>query len=103
MGLLKKERVMWLKQLALMQVRRGADRAEIYSLAFCPNAHWLAASSDKGTIHVFGLKVDSRSPTIDNLHPVPQSNRSNSNSSAMSSFKFIRGKTLIVFKEQTHK
>ncbi|CAN6979019.1 unnamed protein product [Brassica rapa subsp. trilocularis] len=41
------------------EVRRGADRAEIYSLAFSSNAEWLAVSSDKGTVHVFGLKVNS--------------------------------------------
>uniref|UniRef100_A0A7N0UGX8 Autophagy-related protein 18a n=1 Tax=Kalanchoe fedtschenkoi TaxID=63787 RepID=A0A7N0UGX8_KALFE len=54
----------------LQEVRRGADRAEIYSLAFSPTAHWLAVSSDKGTVHVFGLKVDSSSPgsgTINDL------------------------------------
>lgn len=39
----------------LHEVRRGADRAEIYSLAFSPTAEWLAVSSDKGTIHVFSL------------------------------------------------
>ncbi|KAL6516011.1 Autophagy-related protein 18a [Orobanche gracilis] len=43
----------------LQEVRRGVDRAEIYSLAFSPTAQWLAVSSDKGTIHVFGLKVNS--------------------------------------------
>ncbi|KAK7269355.1 hypothetical protein RIF29_22080 [Crotalaria pallida] len=43
----------------LQEVRRGADRAEIYSLAFSPTAQWLAVSSDKGTVHVFNLKVDS--------------------------------------------
>lgn len=39
-----------------MQLRRGAERADIYSIAFNANAHWLAVSSDKGTVHVFGLK-----------------------------------------------
>ncbi|KAL7151222.1 hypothetical protein ABFS83_04G017000 [Erythranthe nasuta] len=43
----------------LQEVRRGADRAEIYSLAFSPTAQWLVVSSDKGTVHVFGLKVNS--------------------------------------------
>ncbi|KAM7501259.1 hypothetical protein LguiB_000163 [Lonicera macranthoides] len=42
----------------LQEVRRGADRAEIYSLAFSSNAQWLAVSSDKGTVHVFSLKVN---------------------------------------------
>ena len=41
----------------MREVRRGSDPARIYSLAFskeeCPE--WLAASSDKGTVHVFSL------------------------------------------------
>ncbi|KAF9608518.1 hypothetical protein IFM89_009884 [Coptis chinensis] len=42
----------------LREFRRGADRAEIYSLAFSPSpAQWLGLSSDKGTVHVFSLKV----------------------------------------------
>eukprot|EP00850_Spirogloea_muscicola_P005106 SM000023S07562 [mRNA] locus=s23:174039:176385:+ [translate_table: standard] len=40
----------------LQELRRGADRAEIYSLSFSPTAQWLALSSDKGTVHVFALK-----------------------------------------------
>ncbi|KAI7747696.1 hypothetical protein M8C21_029034 [Ambrosia artemisiifolia] len=39
----------------LREVRRGADRAEIYSLSFSPTAEWLVVSSDKGTIHVFSV------------------------------------------------
>ncbi|WOL10344.1 autophagy-related protein [Canna indica] len=42
----------------LQEVRRGADRAEIYSLAFSSNMQWLAVSSDKGTVHVFSLKIN---------------------------------------------
>ncbi|PKU77883.1 autophagy-related protein 18d-like [Dendrobium catenatum] len=41
----------------LQEVRRGADRAEIYSIAFSPNVQWLAISSDKGTVHIFNLRV----------------------------------------------
>lgn len=40
----------------LQEVRRGADRAEIFSISFSGNAQWLAVSSDKGTVHVFSLK-----------------------------------------------
>lgn len=40
----------------LQELRRGADSAEIYSIAFNFNSAWLAVSSDKGTIHVFKLK-----------------------------------------------
>ncbi len=39
--------------IMLRELRRGTDRAEIYSLAFNPAATYLACSSDKGTIHVF--------------------------------------------------
>ncbi len=38
--------------------RRGADRAEIYSICFSPNSHFLACSSDKCTVHVFALTAD---------------------------------------------
>ncbi|GAA0172501.1 scaffold/adaptor protein [Lithospermum erythrorhizon] len=41
----------------LQEVRRGVDKANIYSLSLSPNAQWLVVSSDKGTIHVFTLRV----------------------------------------------
>jgi len=40
----------------LQELRRGADRAAIYSISFSPSTQWLVLSSDKGTVHVFGLK-----------------------------------------------
>ncbi|MED6111803.1 Autophagy- protein 18a [Stylosanthes scabra] len=46
----------------LQEVRRGANVAEIFSLAFSSAAQWLAVSSDKGTVHVFSLKVNSNVP-----------------------------------------
>jgi len=39
------------------QVRRGLDPAEIHSIALSPNLQWLAVCSDKGTLHVFSLRV----------------------------------------------
>ncbi|CAM6082963.1 unnamed protein product [Calypogeia fissa] len=48
----------------LQELRRGADRAEIYSLAFAQNAQWLALSSDKGTVHVFSLRAGSGTEDI---------------------------------------
>lgn len=33
------------------------DRADIYSIALSPNVQWLAVSSDKGTVHIFSLRV----------------------------------------------
>ncbi|AQK98323.1 Autophagy-related protein 18a [Zea mays] len=55
----------------LQEVRRGADRAEIYSLAFSNNLQYLAVSSDKGTIHVFNLKINVGSTANDKPIPAP--------------------------------
>eukprot|EP00262_Sarcandra_glabra_P001582 TRINITY_DN11716_c0_g1_i1.p1 TRINITY_DN11716_c0_g1~~TRINITY_DN11716_c0_g1_i1.p1 ORF type:complete len:425 (-),score=46.77 TRINITY_DN11716_c0_g1_i1:367-1641(-) len=41
----------------LQEVRRGVDRAEIYSIALSPTVQWLAVSSDKCTVHIFSLRV----------------------------------------------
>ncbi|KAL3650367.1 Autophagy-related protein 18d [Castilleja foliolosa] len=41
----------------LQEVRRGTDKADIYSIALSPNVQWLAVSSDKGTVHIFSLRV----------------------------------------------
>lgn len=41
----------------LQEVRRGLDKAEICSIALSPNVQWLAVSSDKGTVHIFNLRV----------------------------------------------
>ncbi|RYQ90364.1 hypothetical protein Ahy_B09g096484 isoform G [Arachis hypogaea] len=73
----------------LQEVRRGADRAEIYSLAFSPTAQWLAVSSDKGTVHVFNLKVDSGLLGLDRSNSSSESNPSSP--TAVSSLKFMKG------------
>jgi WD40 repeat protein len=39
----------------LQELRRGAEKAEIYSVAFDFNSNFLACSSDRGTIHIFSL------------------------------------------------
>jgi WD40 repeat protein len=39
----------------LQEVRRGAEKAEIYSLAFDPTTKFIACSSDRGTVHIFSL------------------------------------------------
>ncbi|KAL3623861.1 Beta-galactosidase 12 [Castilleja foliolosa] len=70
------------------KVRRGADRAEIYSLAFSPTAQWLAVSSDKGTVHVFGLKATSGNVGKERSNS-PEPNPSAGTSS--SSLSFIKG------------
>jgi len=39
----------------LNELRRGVDRAEIYSIAFNQDSTRLCVSSDKGTVHIFNL------------------------------------------------
>uniref|UniRef100_A0A0E0LPL3 Anaphase-promoting complex subunit 4 WD40 domain-containing protein n=1 Tax=Oryza punctata TaxID=4537 RepID=A0A0E0LPL3_ORYPU len=41
----------------LQEMRRGSDRADIYSIAFSTDSEWLAVSSDKGTVHVFRINI----------------------------------------------
>ncbi|CAA0834493.1 Autophagy-related protein 18d [Striga hermonthica] len=41
----------------LQEVRRGLDTADIYSIALSSDVRFLAVSSDKGTVHVFSLRV----------------------------------------------
>lgn len=40
----------------IQELRRGADKAEVYSIAFSAGATMLACTSDKGTVHIFRLK-----------------------------------------------
>jgi WD40 repeat protein len=76
----------------LLQVRRGADRAEIYSLAFSSNLQYLAVSSDKGTIHVFNLKINVGLTTNDKPLPAPEPDVPHMSPS----FSFIKGKFLLL-------
>ncbi|KAK6925435.1 WD40 repeat [Dillenia turbinata] len=46
-----------LEENLIVEVRRGVDKAAIYSIAFSPDVQWLAVSSDKGTVHIFSLRV----------------------------------------------
>ncbi|XP_038988698.1 autophagy-related protein 18a isoform X2 [Phoenix dactylifera] len=71
----------------LQELRRGADRAEIYSLAFSANMQWLAVSSDKGTVHVFNLKVNLGLTGNDRPRPAPEPNPP----AITSSLSFIKG------------
>jgi WD40 repeat protein len=43
------------KGTKLQEVRRGVDRAEIYSLCFSHDGKFFVTSSDKGTVHIFAL------------------------------------------------
>ncbi|KAL4324078.1 hypothetical protein GQ457_11G010520 [Hibiscus cannabinus] len=73
----------------IQEVRRGSDRAEIYSLAFSSTAQWLAVSSDKGTVHVFSLKVDSA--VLGDDRSTSATDSPVSNQSALSSLGILKG------------
>ncbi|KAJ0977701.1 hypothetical protein J5N97_013175 [Dioscorea zingiberensis] len=66
--------------MLLQEVRRGADRAEIHSLAFSANMQWLVVSSDKGTVHVFSLKVNLGLTGSEKPRPSPEPNSPPANS-----------------------
>lgn len=44
----------------LQEVRRGTEKADIYSIAFSPDSRFFCTSSDKGTIHIFALNNDTQ-------------------------------------------
>nr|CAD1841833.1 unnamed protein product [Ananas comosus var. bracteatus] len=54
----------------LQEVRRGLDAADIYSIVLSPNVQWLAVSSDRGTIHVFNLRVRAGGDDAPDQHAV---------------------------------
>ena len=63
----------------LRELRRGADRAEIYSLSFTPTSSFLACSSDKGTIHIFSLTGNLTASTDNNNNNSNNNNNNNNN------------------------
>ncbi|OLY81614.1 WD repeat domain phosphoinositide-interacting protein 3 [Smittium mucronatum] len=71
----------------LYELRRGVDRANIYSLAFSSDASRLCVSSDKGTVHIFNLMGDNSSP---NNNP-DQSSVTHSRGNRQSSLSFFKG------------
>ncbi|GAB4829844.1 Autophagy- protein 18a [Ancistrocladus abbreviatus] len=75
----------------MLQLTRSGElrTAEMYSLAFSSTAQRLALSSDKGTVHVFSLKVNSGTPTNDNLLSASENNATVA--TAGPSLSFIRG------------
>ncbi|KAL8600879.1 hypothetical protein ACOMHN_045017 [Nucella lapillus] len=44
-----------------LELRRGCDSAIVYSISFSPCDQFLSACSDKGTVHVFGIRDSSSS------------------------------------------
>jgi WD40 repeat protein len=66
----------------LHELRRGSDKAEIFSICFNQNSKLLACSSDRKTIHVFSLakiekiKVRSEENKNSTVPEVPENSKS---------------------------
>ena len=43
---------------ALQELRRGSDKAIIYCIAIDPASQYMACTSDKGTVHIWGLSKE---------------------------------------------
>ncbi|KAK9844455.1 hypothetical protein WJX74_002757 [Apatococcus lobatus] len=73
----------------LQELRRGADPARIYSLAFSKGNQpdWLAVSSDKGTVHVFSLQP--RSPATDLSSLAARQDNDNTAKNPVSPISFV--------------
>eukprot|EP01095_Lingulamoeba_sp_RSL-Kostka_P006387 TRINITY_DN199_c0_g1_i1.p1 TRINITY_DN199_c0_g1~~TRINITY_DN199_c0_g1_i1.p1 ORF type:complete len:372 (+),score=128.60 TRINITY_DN199_c0_g1_i1:73-1188(+) len=65
----------------LKELRRGADKAEIYSLVFHPQSSWLVCSSDKCTVHIYDISqvAEILEATTDSSNNNNNSNNNNSN------------------------
>jgi hypothetical protein len=44
----------------LQELRRGKERAEIFSICFDINSNFLASSSDRGTVHIWSLETSNQ-------------------------------------------
>ncbi|XP_047312234.1 autophagy-related protein 18a-like [Impatiens glandulifera] len=75
----------------LKELRRGVDRTEIFSMAFSLGAKWLAVSSDKGTVHVFSLKVNSGLTEEIEDRRTPSSSSQDGKSRSILSLSYIKG------------
>lgn len=82
----------------LQELRRGADKADIHSLAFDKTSRWLACTSDKGTVHVFSLQESAKVVGIPPSTsapvpeaPAPKDAKKDEAKNPTSVFKFMKG------------
>lgn len=61
----------------MKELRRGAEKAEIFSLSFSHDSRFLACLSDRGTMHVFILKTTNDEPNNANKDTTHNNNNSN--------------------------
>ncbi|OQR97069.1 hypothetical protein ACHHYP_12726 [Achlya hypogyna] len=71
------------------ELRRGADKAEIYSVCFSPNSQYLACSSDKHTVHIFALTKEGGG--ADGLPPAPLSTSAAGHRGSQSGIRYSSG------------
>lgn len=81
-----------------LQVRRGRHQAEIYSIALSPNLKWLAVCSDKGTLHVFSLRVRDGKKDAGGKQSAAAGSvmKTNTASNARSSLSFMKGDKILL-------
>ncbi len=71
----------------LQELRRGASKALISSVAFDAGGNWLACASSRGTIHVFALSLAGKA-----IAPTESAEESKSDAkNPTSAFKFMQG------------
>jgi len=75
----------------LHEVRRGADAANIFSIALSKDAAWLACSSDKGTVHVFALGGKQGAAVAAAQQAERQQAQGEKSSNASSALSFMKG------------
>jgi WD40 repeat protein len=74
----------------IQELRRGTERAIIYSLAFSKNNQFLACSSDSETIHIFKLQNDNKNYNEISNFP-EQENKKNKVKNLKSSLSLFKG------------
>jgi WD40 repeat protein len=72
----------------VQELRRGMDKAEIHSLSFDKQCHWLACTSDKGTVHIFSLDEGHKAIYKEDVKTEEQKVEAKNPTSA---FKFMKG------------
>lgn len=60
----------------LQELRRGAENADIFSIAFDESNKFLAVSSDRKTIHIFNINKDAKAENTDNNEEAATNKRS---------------------------
>lgn len=81
--------------MQLHELRRGAERADIYSICFNYNSQFVAVSSDRGTVHIFSLKSSAgaaaEESVIDSDSGASAGGKGSKEGNTRSSLSFMKG------------